>query len=468
MKRDILSPVLFMIAITLLPGMALAEPDAQDAQRRDAINALERGDRWTKREVALERALATAHDASVMIITEEGTRASGVSVSPDGKILTALHNVAACGRQVVLVRFRDGAMYKGNLTHISKADNIAMISLRDADGAVPYVELSASAPGRGELVAAIGSPNGAAAPYWVSLGKYHGVSGTQAAYDAWTYWGHGGAPVVDGGGRLVAMHTSWDPDTKLRLGVNRDRLEQFLSSTGVVTPTPTRKKEVEREPELRPAPVYIRAEHDAILKAAIDELEGDIVWTRREAQVLEELRAVHASVVRIGGGTGVVVSPKGLVLTAYHVVDDASGAVPIRFSNGDTIDATIVASSKLQDLALLKLPTPRDVAYPYAPISRTEPGVGAEVLIVGHPGAKSGRSAWHASSGEVLWYGDMVGIRGDLAYNAWTYWGHSGSPVFDTRGAVVGIHNSWNDRNGWRHGLRLSTVRSFLEDAGAL
>ena len=31
MKRDILSPVLFMIAITLLPGMALAEPDAQDA-----------------------------------------------------------------------------------------------------------------------------------------------------------------------------------------------------------------------------------------------------------------------------------------------------------------------------------------------------------------------------------------------------------------------------------------------------
>ena len=467
MQRAVLSPMLFMVAITLLPGMAWAETDAQDAQRREAINKLEGGERWTRSEAALELALATAHDSSVVIVTEQGDRASGVNISPDGKIITALHNVAACGRQVVLVRFRDGSIYKGRLTRLSKRDNIALISLTDAEQSLPYAELAPRAPARGELVAAIGSPNGAAAPYWVSLGRYHGEQGSQAAYDAWTYWGHGGAPVVNANGQLIAMHTAWDPETKLRLGVNRDHLEGFLAAVGV-----SAAKSVEaappEEPRLQPASVYVRSEHDAILKAAINELERDIVWTGREAQVLESLRAVHASVVRIGGGTGVVVSPDGMVLTAYHVVDSYSGAVPIRFSNGQSINAKIVASSKLQDLALLKLPTPTKTAYPYAPIARSEPGVGSEVVIIGHPGSKSGREAWHASTGKILWYGDMVGIRGDLAYNAWTYWGHSGSPVFDTNGAIIGIHNSWNDRNGWRHGLRLGTIQGFLRDAGAL
>lgn len=468
MQRAVLSPMLFMVAITLLPGMAWAETDAQDAQRREAINKLEGGERWTRNEAALELALAAAHDASVVIVTEQGERASGVNVSPDGRIITALHNVAACGRQIVLVRFRDGSIYKGRLTRLSKRDNIALISLLDTEQSLPHATLAPRAPARGDLVAAIGSPNGAAAPYWVSLGQYHGEQGSQATYDAWTYWGHGGAPIVNANGQLVAMHTAWDPETRLRLGVNRNHLAGFLSSAGVSAAANRVETPPAEAPRLQPASIYIRAEHDAILKAAIDELERDIVWTAREARVLESLRAVHASVVRIGGGTGVVVSPEGMILTAYHVVDSYRGEVPIRFSNGDTINARIVASSKLQDLALLKLPTPSKTAYPYAPIARSEPGVGSEVVIVGHPGAKSGRDAWHASTGEILWYGDMVGIRGDLAYNAWTYWGHSGSPVFDTRGAVIGIHNSWNDRNGWRHGLRLGTVRSFLQDAGAL
>ena len=129
MQRAVLSPMLFMVAITLLPGMAWAETDAQDAQRREAINKLEGGERWTRSEAALELALATAHDSSVVIVTEQGDRASGVNISPDSKIITALHNVAACGRQVVLVRFRDGSIYKGRLTRLSKRDNIALISL---------------------------------------------------------------------------------------------------------------------------------------------------------------------------------------------------------------------------------------------------------------------------------------------------------------------------------------------------
>ena len=35
------------------------------------------------------------------------------------------------------------------------------------------------------------------------------------------------------------------------------------------------------------------------------------------------------------------------------------------------------------------------------------------VVIVGNPGAKSGRKPWHVSAGKILWYGKMRGILGD-------------------------------------------------------
>ncbi|EEH37970.1 AT hook motif family protein [Paracoccidioides lutzii Pb01] len=48
-------------------------------------------------------------------------------------------------------------------------------------------------------------------------------------HDAWTYWGHSGAPllrVVDGG--LVGLHSSWDGETGMRHGVPLVAIESFL------------------------------------------------------------------------------------------------------------------------------------------------------------------------------------------------------------------------------------------------
>lgn len=430
------------------PALAFASPSAQDAQRHEAVNALERGTHLTAREAQLERALRRAHDASVVVRPGRGASSSGVNVDSRGRVVAALHNVTDPG--VLRVEFRDGRVLRGHVVRTSRKDGLALIALENPlERELPAIALADKEPSMGALVAAIGSPHegAGAGAHHISLGRLRGLPGARmAAYDAWTYYGHGGAAVVDDTGRLIAVHTSWDPKTRLRLGARLSRVRALLEAKG---PVPK-----------------MRRSHAAKLRSAINELEADARWTRREANVERRLRQVHGATVRLGGGTGVVITPGGLMLTARHVVDHSlKSPMTAIFPDGRRARAVVISHDKTHDLALLRLADPGTTPYPHARLARSEPGVGADVVIVGNPGKASGRKAWHTSVGQILWYGSMVGIRGDLAYNAWTYWGHSGSPVFDTRGRVVGIHNSWNNQNAWRHGLRLSTVRAFVKAA---
>ena len=60
--------------------------------------------------------------------------------------------------------------------------------------------------------------------------------------------------------------------------------------------------------------------------------------------------------------------------------------------------------------------------------------------------------------------GDPLGSQrlGRTKHDAWTYWGHSGSPLFDHSGAVVGIHNSWDSTTAMRHAVPHQVIVKFL------
>jgi len=51
-------------------------------------------------------------------------------------------------------------------------------------------------------------------------------------HDAWTYWGHSGAPLVrESDGTLVGLHSSWDDKTAMRHGVPKAAIKDFLQHT---------------------------------------------------------------------------------------------------------------------------------------------------------------------------------------------------------------------------------------------
>lgn len=86
-------------------------------------------------------------------------------------------------------------------------------------------------------------------------------------------------------------------------------------------------------------------------------------------------------------------------------------------------------------------------------------------------GARGGRALARAGAERPVLVGKKSKAEDDpvLAYDGiyvehscWTYWGHSGAPLFDERGRVVGLHCAWDDRTGMRHGQKLRYLKSAL------
>lgn len=50
-------------------------------------------------------------------------------------------------------------------------------------------------------------------------------------HDAWTYWGHSGAPLLrQSDGTLIGLHSSWDDETAMRHGIPQTAIKEFLSA----------------------------------------------------------------------------------------------------------------------------------------------------------------------------------------------------------------------------------------------
>ncbi|KAK3324480.1 trypsin-like cysteine/serine peptidase domain-containing protein [Cercophora scortea] len=78
----------------------------------------------------------------------------------------------------------------------------------------------------------------------LSEGAYRGIARGQdlqdnseigaLQHDCWTYWGHSGAPLLDGtSGELVGLHSSWDDETGMRRGVPLEAIQEFLAENAL-------------------------------------------------------------------------------------------------------------------------------------------------------------------------------------------------------------------------------------------
>lgn len=439
-----------VVAAVLCCGAQAWALDASDCVDQGAVDGLDADRELSNHELRVLEELALGRAAVVKI-----AGSTGVNIEERGLVLTVLHNLDdEPDWSSISVEFPGGLRATGRVTKTSKTHGLALVELEGSS--FPSARVARHAPGLGDPVFVVGNPNArsGAPAFYTSRGTLrredHRVG--LIAYDAWTYWGHGGAPIFDISGRIIGLHTAWEPDTTLRLGRSLSSVRAFLAE-------PSR-------PQLEPAELTIRTSHARQLRAAVNEIEHGDTWTAREDRIERAIRRAHTASVKVGLGSGVVVSPRGHVLTAFHVVDsDPNGSFRVTFGDGERFDARVIAYSRRDDLALLALPDPDVHEYPHVSLASQEPEVGDVVVVIGNPGKKSGRPGFYTSTGQVLWYGPRRGSLGDMAYDAWTYWGHSGGPVLNEAGQVVGIHNSWDSENAWRHGLKLSTVTSFLGTA---
>jgi serine protease Do len=157
----------------------------------------------------------------------------------------------------------------------------------------------------------------------------------------------------------------------------------------------------------------------------------------------ELFKQAQPSIVQVdiegrGGGTGVVWSNDGLIITNNHVVGRDDAQVRVRFSDGRTLDAQVARRSPQLDLAALKVSAEALQALPVGDSSRLR--TGEWVFAIGHPwgqrwaltaGIVSTQSTVKRRNGGVTQY-----IQSDVRLAP----GNSGGPLLNADGAVVGIN----------------------------
>jgi S1-C subfamily serine protease len=140
-------------------------------------------------------------------------------------------------------------------------------------------------------------------------------------------------------------------------------------------------------------------------------------------------------------GTGVVIVDDGTILTALHVVEDAS-TVEVIFADGSESAAAVISRHPENDLAVLRAVVVPDDLVPATMAGSAGLQVGDEIAAVGHPfgipnslsaGVVSGLGRTYVSPDTGLTLSNL--IQFDAAVNP----GNSGGPLVNRDGEVVGI-----------------------------
>jgi serine protease DegQ len=150
-------------------------------------------------------------------------------------------------------------------------------------------------------------------------------------------------------------------------------------------------------------------------------------------------------------GSGVLVSPEGIILTNHHVINGADD-IDIALSDGRKVKAKIIGSDPETDIAVLKIEA-KQLPPPIILGKIESVHIGDVVLAIGNPFGV-GQTV---TSGIVSAMGrDHVGIntfenfiQTDAAINP----GNSGGALIDTRGNLIGINTAIYSNNGGSMGI---------------
>jgi serine protease Do len=189
--------------------------------------------------------------------------------------------------------------------------------------------------------------------------------------------------------------------------------------------------------------------------------QDDRFQRRREERKPEEFE------YQSGGGSGVILSADGYILTNNHVTDKAS-KIEVILENGEDYTAKLIGSDPEIDVSLLKI-EPKS-SLPVLPLGDSDRlRVGEWVMAIGNPynfrqtvtvgvvSAKERKDLALTSDMPLASF-----IQTDAAIN----FGNSGGPLLNVRGEVVGINTAIYRQNlaeGIGFAIPINMVKSVLD-----
>ncbi len=164
-------------------------------------------------------------------------------------------------------------------------------------------------------------------------------------------------------------------------------------------------------------------------------------------------------------GSGVIVAPRGVVVTNHHVIEGADD-IKVVLNDRREFEAKVLGSDKRTDIAILQLETD-GALLPTLPLGDADSlEVGDLVLAIGNPfgvgqtvtsGIVSALARTHVGITDYSFF-----IQTDAAINP----GNSGGALVDMHGKLVGVNSAIFSKGGGSNGIGfaipVSMVRSVL------
>lgn len=153
----------------------------------------------------------------------------------------------------------------------------------------------------------------------------------------------------------------------------------------------------------------------------------------------------------IGGGTGFIVTPDGLIVTNRHVVSDEEAKYSIVMNDGAKYDAKVQAMDTFFDIAVLKIDAVNLPTLEFGDSDNLK--IGQTVIAIGNAlseysntvtkGVISGINR-RVVAGDNFGQSEVIeeAIQTDAAINP----GNSGGPLLDLAGRVIGVNTAVSQR----------------------
>ena len=135
-------------------------------------------------------------------------------------------------------------------------------------------------------------------------------------------------------------------------------------------------------------------------------------------------------------GTGFFVTDDGIMVTNYHVIEDAQTVYVIDTKNNEKIEAKVLTKDPANDVAILKInrKTSKIPISSYYSLTK-----GEEVLTLGYPLIAIQGQEQKATFGRI---NALSGIKGDIRFiqiDVPIQPGNSGGPLINDKGEVIGV-----------------------------